>query len=138
MTCRFCNLSENEHQRVIAEHSHCVVIFSNPRLVPGHLLVIPKRHVLHLSELEADERKELFDVAITYQDRLLKVAAGCDIKQHNRPFLPESDLKVDHVHVHLIPREFEDELYQKCHRHERELFKPLISNEITNYKALLS
>jgi diadenosine tetraphosphate (Ap4A) HIT family hydrolase len=138
MGCRFCSLGESEQPRVIAELNHCVVIFSNPRLVPGHLLVIPKRHVEHLSELSKDEREEIFNTTIEYQERILKnVASGCDIKQHDRPFLPENDLKVDHLHFHLVPREFADELYQTCHRHERKLFAPLIPEEISSYSKLL-
>jgi diadenosine tetraphosphate (Ap4A) HIT family hydrolase len=106
--------------------------------MPGHLLVIPKRHVLSLSELIDAERKELLDVTIEYQEKILKhVASGCDIKQHNRPFLPENDLKVDHVHIHLQPREFEDELYLKAHIHDREIFKPLEESERESMRARL-
>ena len=98
--------------------------------MPGHLLVVPKRHVLRLSELNDVERKELFDVTISYQEKILKnIASGCDIKQHNRPFLPENDLKVDHLHIHLQPRELNDELYLKSHVHDREIFKPLTDSE---------
>lgn len=128
--CRFCDLENSENQRVLSVHSNCLVIFSNPRLMPGHLLVVPKRHVLRLSELNDVERKELFDVTISYQEKILKnIASGCDIKQHNRPFLPENDLKVDHLHIHLQPRELNDELYLKSHVHDREIFKPLTDSE---------
>lgn len=98
---------------------------------PGHLLVIPKRHVLHLSELREEERKEFFDTAITYQEKILKnVSSGCDLRQNNRPFLSESDLKVDHVHIHLQPRELQDELYLKSNVHDLEIFKPLDQAEV--------
>ncbi len=128
--CRFCNLENTEKQRVLSVHDYCLVIFSNPRLMPGHLLVIPKRHVLSLSELTDVERGELFNVTIEYQEKILKhLASGCDIKQHNRPFLKENDLKVDHVHIHLQPRDFEDELYLKSGIYDREIFKPLLDAE---------
>lgn len=114
------------------------MIFSNPRLMPGHLLIIPKRHVLHLSELADEERVELFDTSLKYQEKILKnVASGCDLKQHNRPFLPENDLKVDHVHIHLQPREFEDELYTKSQKYDREIFKPLEQDEVQKMLSLL-
>ena len=45
-------------------------MFSNPRLMEGHLLVIPKRHVEKLSELNEEERKELFDTVIEYQEKI--------------------------------------------------------------------
>ena len=137
MECRFCDIEQKEAQRVLEVLEYVTVLFSNPRLMPGHLLVIPKRHVLHLSELNEQERKELFDTTIAYQEKILKnVASGCDIKQHNRPFLPESDLKVDHAHIHLQPREFEDELYTKALVNERQIFQPLTDEEVEKYIRL--
>ncbi|MFZ1988011.1 MAG: HIT family protein [Minisyncoccia bacterium] len=138
MECRFCDIDTTGKQRVYEVRERVVVIFSNPRFMPGHLLVIPKRHVTHLSELSGEERKELFDTAIELQSRILeKAASGCDLKQHDRSFLPESDLKVNHVHLHLQPREPEDELYTEGQIHERKLFKPLLDEEVEKYKKLL-
>jgi Diadenosine tetraphosphate (Ap4A) hydrolase and other HIT family hydrolases len=106
--------------------------------MPGHLLVIPKRHVEHLHDLSLEERAELFKVVITLQQRILeRFASGCDIRQHNRPFLPENDLKVDHLHVHLQPREMEDELYQKSQRFDRKVFAPLPDGEIEEVRSKL-
>lgn len=137
MDCHFCNLPNKENTRTLEELSHTVVIFSNPRLMPGHLLVIPKRHVVHLNELNEEEREELFNTAIAYQGKILRsISSGCDLKQNNRPFLPESELKVDHVHIHLQPREFEDELYKKSQIFEKEVFKPLSQSEIGKYSEL--
>ena len=139
MECCFCNIVEEEKQRVFEVREHVVIIFSNPRLMPGHMLVIPKRHVLHLSELSQEERSELFNTAIELQDKILeKVAPGCDIRQNNRPFLPESDVKVNHVHVHLQPRTFEDELFQKCQNNEVDVFQPLLDSEMEEMKKLLT
>lgn len=91
-----------------------------------------------MNELTEEERKELFDTAIKYQEKILKkIASGCDIKQHNRPFIPENDLKVDHVHIHLQPREFEDELYTKSQKYDREIFKPLLPEEVQRMLSLL-
>jgi diadenosine tetraphosphate (Ap4A) HIT family hydrolase len=138
MECRFCDLETKETHRIVERLEHCLVIFSNPRLMPGHLLVVPKRHAVHLSDLNDSEQKELFDTAIQYQEKILNnIASGCDLKQHNRPFLPENDLKVDHVHVHLQPREFEDELYTKSQIYDREIFKPLEQEEIEKILPLL-
>ncbi|MBS3125561.1 HIT family protein [Candidatus Woesearchaeota archaeon] len=129
MNCPFCTIDKGK-TKSIQEKEHVLVVFSNPRLMPGHLLVIPKRHVERPSELNADERKELFDTAIEFQEKILtKFAKGCDISQHCRPFLPESWTKVNHVHLHLRPREFEDELYQKSQKGEKDLWKDLPQDE---------
>lgn len=112
---------------------------SNPRLMPHHLLVIPIRHAERLIDLTVDEMKELFETSIEYQELIIKkVATGCDITQHLRPFLPESEVKVDHVHLHLRPRTFEDELYKKSQIFERDIFNKATPKELDQTLKLFS
>ncbi|HRZ30337.1 MAG TPA: HIT family protein [Candidatus Paceibacterota bacterium] len=121
--CPFCRILESKKERVIEEGKLVFVIFSNPRLMKGHLLVIPKRHVEKPSCLNAQERKELFDTLLSYQDKILsQFSSGCDIRQNCRPFQKQSDLKVNHVHFHLQPRELFDELYEKVQKFETNIF----------------
>lgn len=137
MDCPFCNI-EKEKTRIIKEGKHVFVVFSNPRLVEGHLLVIPKRHVEKVSELGEEERKELLDTVIEFQEKILsKFSSGCDIRQNYRPFQKQDGIKVNHLHVHLQPREFKDELYQKSQIFERKLFKKLSDEEIKKFTKLL-
>jgi len=102
----------------------------------GHVLVIPKRHVEKLSELSKEEREELLNETITIEEKLLTKVSGVDISQHYRPFIPENPLKVDHLHVHLRPRELNDELYEKVQIYEKTIFAPLTEEEIGEYKTL--
>jgi len=105
----------------------------------GHLLVIPKRHVEKLQELNTNERKEVFDTTLEYQNKIIEnVASGCDIRQHYRPFLSENDTKVDHAHIHLHPRKFEDELYTKSQQYESVLHKKLPDKEVEGVLNLLT
>lgn len=136
MNCRFCTIINDETERIIAYRDHCFVLLSNPRLVPGHLLVIPRRHVERPSELSADEQKNIFDTVLEFQDYILEnVSSGCDMWQHCKPFLPESRLKVNHVHFHLLPREFQDELYVQTQK-EDEIFVDLSDKERDHFLAL--
>ena len=129
MSCPFCDRT-NEKHRILVEKEHCFVMLSNPRLTPGHLLVIPKRHVEKPSEMNDAERREVFDTVIEYQDKITaRYATGCDVRQNYRPFLKESSVKVDHVHYHLLPRELEDEMYKKTQGPTHELFQPLTDEE---------
>lgn len=129
MDCRFCTIINDETEHVVAYRRHCFVLLSNPRLVPGHLLVIPRRHVEQPSELSEEERKDFFDTMLEYQDYILAhVAPGCDMRQHCKPFLPESRLKVNHVHVHLLPRTFQDEIYIHTQKND-ELFTEMTNQE---------
>ena len=123
-TCPFCSI-DKERQRVLMECIYVYVMPSNPRLTLHHLLVIPKRHILYPSELRPEERQELFDTVIWFQARILTSlpGMGCDVRQNLRPFLPEDDVKVDHIHWHLLPRTREDEIYLKTQVHEKDLFE---------------
>jgi len=137
MDCPFCHINE-EKTRLIKNGKNIFVIFSNPGLMEGHLLVIPKRHVEKLSELSKDEKEELFNLVIEYQEKILKnIAPGCDIRQHYRPFLKQSKSKVNHLHIHLQPRKFDDELYKKCQIYHEDVFKELIEEEVNRISKLL-
>ena len=57
MECPFCNIN-SEKTRIVKDKEFVRVIFSNPRLMSGHLLIVPKRHVEKTSELNEEEQKE--------------------------------------------------------------------------------
>ncbi len=136
MNCRFCTIINEETERIVAYREHCFVLLSNPRLVPGHLLVIPRRHVERPGELNEEEQKNFFDTVLEFQEYILSdIASGCDMRQHCKPFLPESRLKVNHVHMHLLPREFQDELYMQTQK-EGEVFTELSDQERNHFLTL--
>lgn len=138
MDCPFCTINPERNVQV-HDGKHVSVVFSNPRLMPGHLLVIPKRHVEKISELNHEERSELFDTTIAFQEKVLsRIAKGCDIRQHYRPFQKQEDIKVNHLHVHLLPRELFDELYEKSQKFETEIFKRPDEKEMTEITKILS
>ena len=139
MDCPFCEIIEKNTERIIRQTEHTFTVLSDPRLMPGHLLVIPKRHIQRLSELDEQERVEMLDEVAILEDIILNnVAPGCDISQHFRPFIPQGRLKVDHLHIHLRPRAFEDELYKKVQIYEKEVFQELPADEFQKYKTLFS
>jgi len=138
MDCSFCNIN-SEKTRILKEKKFVRVIFSNPRLMPGHLLIIPKRHVEKISELNKEEQKELFETIIEFQEKILnKIASGCDIRINYRPFQKQDNLKVNHLHVHLHPRELFDELYEKCQIFEKDVFQNLSPEELDKLFKILS
>jgi diadenosine tetraphosphate (Ap4A) HIT family hydrolase len=105
----------------------------------GHILVIPKRHVEKLSKLTKEERSDLFEEVINLQEKILKnIAPGCDICEHYRPFIPDNKLKVSHLHIHLRPRELNDELYKKVQINEKDVFQDIEDKEWEKYKELLN
>ena len=105
--------------------------------MPGHFLIIPKRHVERLSELTKEERQDLLEEVTYLQEKIIaKLAPGCDVCQHYRPFIPDNKLKVSHLHFHLRPRKLDDELYLKVQIHEKEMFKSVEEGEVEKYRVI--
>lgn len=133
--CPFCDIAKED--RILKEGRFAYVIFSNPRLMPGHLLVIPKRHVYQLTELIKEEKEEIFDFLVEFQDKIInKLSAGCDIRLNFKPYVKNSTTHVNHMHFHLLPRESQDELQQKAEQHKDPLYKILSEEEKTQLTSL--
>lgn len=136
MKCPFCKIDTTK-TKILKKSKHYYIALSNPRLVLGHLLVIPNRHVEKLSELKKQEKQEILDGVIALEEKVLeKFSTGCDIKTHYRPFLKENWDKVNHLHFHVQPREFEDELYKKSQIHEKKIWKNLPKKEKDKFVKL--
>jgi len=132
--CPFCSPKD----RVLKENKQAQVILSNPHKVPGHLLVLPKRHVEKPWELTKDELTGIFDLIFEIEQKILgKLGDGVDIRQNYRPFLQQNDLKVDHVHFHIIPRSLEDYIYKVSEQYETQLFADLDQAEAKAVEDLL-
>jgi diadenosine tetraphosphate (Ap4A) HIT family hydrolase len=134
--CPFCKPKD----RVLKENEHAVVLLSNPRKVPGHFLVVPKRHITEPWLLTSEELTSIFKLIFFVEQRLLKsgLGTGVDIRQNYRPFLTQSRLKVDHVHFHVYPRSNEDYLYQVSEKYETDLFAELDDLERKEVEKLLT
>jgi histidine triad (HIT) family protein len=122
--CPFCRVlsgvdSERNTQSDIVWRDERTAALISPKWWPenhGHVLVVPVTHVENLYEV-ADP--DLCAVAATTKRIAiaLKEAYGCDgvsTRQHNEP---AGNQDVWHLHVHVFPRYFGDELYQ---RHEEQ------------------
>ena len=127
--CPFCTTAR-EDNRILKEGEHFYVIFSNPRIMPGHLLVIPKRHVTRLVELSAEEKKEFLDLLIEFEEKILeKLSTGCDIRQSYKPYVPNGNISVHHFHFHLYPRKENDEFHKVIDPHQKLLYRDLPDEE---------
>lgn len=132
--CPFCKPKD----RVLKENAHAQVVLSNPRKVPGHFLVIPKRHVEKPWELSHDELNDIFDLIFFIEQKIIgKLGDGCDVRQNYRPFMPQSQLKINHVHFHVIPRALYDYIYKVSEKYETDLFAELDDLERKEVAKLL-
>lgn len=136
--CPFCDI-QKEKERILKEGTFSYVLFSNPRLMPGHLLVIPKRHIGgRIADLTKEEREEIFDFLSEFQTKILeRLSSGCDIRQNFKPYVKNSNTHVNHMHWHLHPREFEDELHHAVDPHRKPLYRVLSEQEKEQMNDLL-
>jgi histidine triad (HIT) family protein len=133
--CVFC---DKRNLYVIRESENTISFLSKNYLLKGHCLVIPKNHYENILDMPKDILIELIEEVCEIKKLLIEKfgAKGIDIRQNYRPFLEESKYKVDHIHFHLIPRELEDELYQKSMIYEKEIFKELDEEEVKELKEV--
>lgn len=132
--CPFCNSQE----RVLKENDLAQVILSNPHKVPGHFLVMPKRHIEQPWKLTKKELSAIFDLIFFVEQRIVgKLGDGVDIRQNYRPFKKQDDLKVNHVLFHVLPRSENDYLYQVSEQYEKDLFADLDPTEAAAVAKLL-
>lgn len=132
--CPFCQPKE----RVLKENELAQVVLSDPRKVPGHFLVMPKRHVEKPWELTNDELVNIFELIFFVEKKLIgTLGDGADIKQNYRPFQPQSRLKADHIVFHVYPRSLHDYLYKVSEIYETDLFADLDDGERAAVSKLL-
>ena len=132
--CPFCNPEE----RVLKQNDRANVLLSDPHKVPGHILVMPKRHVEKPWELTHEELTDIFDLIFFVEQRLVdKLGEGVDIRQNYRPYLKQDDLKVNHLTFHVIPRSPDDYLYTVSEKYEEDLFADLDAAEAKAVGELL-
>jgi histidine triad (HIT) family protein len=106
--CLFCSITAGDTPADVVLETPDIVAFLDHRpLFPGHTLVMPRRHVETLRDLDNTTRDVLFAevqrVAAAVQDAMH--AAGSFVAMNN--VVSQS---VPHLHVHVVPRNRKDGL----------------------------
>ncbi len=118
--CLFCLIVEGvENEKVDTKQND--IIFSNHFVTafvssqwwpnnPGHVIIIPNKHVENVYDLDLELTKEIHkvvkEVAIAFK-KLYK-AQGTSLRQHNEP---AGNQDIWHYHINIFPRYKEDNLY---------------------------
>lgn len=100
--CQFCAIAHGEATaHVVLKTEHVVAFLDVRPLFPGHVLVIPRRHLQNLEELPDKLLVPLYgavrDVAGAVRTGL--GAGGAFVATNNRV-----SQSVAHLHVHVVPR----------------------------------
>jgi histidine triad (HIT) family protein len=108
--CIFCKINSNEIPAyIIYENDNLKVILDAFPSTKGHVLIIPKKHVENIFELDEEIGAEIFKIAIQIskimKNELGNDCEGLNIIQNNGELAGQT---VNHFHMHLIPRKKND------------------------------
>ena len=117
------NITIKKDLVVLASKGAYITVNLKP-VVPGHLLVIPRRDAPRLRDLSAEDTAELFLLARRAQ-ALVERHFGADSSTLAVQDGAAAGQTVSQVHVHVLPRKEgdfarNDEVYDRLHRHEEE------------------
>ena len=81
----------------------------------GHVLVIPNRHIENIYDLTPEIAVYVYELARQVALALKTVydCPGTSTRQHNEP---AGDQDVWHFHLHVFPRYYDDQLYERTHQ----------------------
>ncbi len=105
--CLFCSLlkaTEDKKNLVLVRTVHHAVILNRYPYNNGHLMIVPKRHIAHIAQLNFREKREFFEVLIRMQRALQKAMRphgfnlGMNISDVAGAGIP------GHLHWHIVPR----------------------------------
>ena len=101
--CIFCKISKGEilSAKVYEDANFFAFLDINP-VLDGHLLIIPKKHVVWMQEADDETISGIFKLTKKLM-LAVKNGTGCDYVQ-----VSVAGTDVPHFHVHLIPRYFND------------------------------
>ncbi len=114
--CMFCDYKNNEKGTIIFQNEHCVCIELNDDVLIGSCIVIPKRHVAAMFDLDPEEwaaTKLLADQTKAYLDERYRpdgYNVGWNIGR-------VAGQEVFHAHMHIIPRYADEPLAGNGIRH---------------------
>jgi bis(5'-adenosyl)-triphosphatase len=99
--CPFC--SDKINPSVFYEEGDYKAIYNIAPVLPGHSLIIPKKHITSLMDLSSEEMALFFDVARKTL-RILMKAFSTDAFDWSIQEKPEAGQTIEHLHLHIVPR----------------------------------
>lgn len=103
----FCPFCELQDERVIFKNRSSFAILDIYPVTRGHTLIIPKRHILKLEDLNEDEILDVFDSYIKVKNGLEKFLKP-DGFNFGLNLGEAAGQSIEHIHFHLIPRYWND------------------------------
>lgn len=102
MSCPYCTLPEIQDRKIV-ENELAFAFLGNMPIVPGHTLVVPKRHVAKYEKLTEEEMRAIEDLRVKMLGALSKTfeSVGFNFAWNDEKIAGQS---VPHFHLHILPR----------------------------------
>lgn len=103
MGCIFCKVVNKEIPAEIIYEGEDVIAFRDIHpIAPAHILIIPKRHIASVNELEDSDKELISEIILTAK----KIAKDLQISEKGYKLLirtgSDGGQEVPHLHLHLI------------------------------------
>ena len=113
MSCIFCTLDKSKRENTILEETtYFYVIPTVGSLVVGYVLILCKRHIYSMAELNNKEQKEYEDLIEKYRNIFKSIYKKYPIVfEHGSPNI-ENKTKansIDHAHTHIVNYQYKNE-----------------------------
>jgi histidine triad (HIT) family protein len=103
--CSFCEIvnREDPDAREIYRDADTIAFFPTEPAVLGHTMVIPRRHVADIWEIDRELAERVTDTTLLIADAIREAlnSDGLNVIQSNGHAASQS---VMHLHVHVVPR----------------------------------
>lgn len=107
-SCVFCEIAAGrEPAAIVFEDEHCVAFLDRRPVFHGHTLLVPREHFDTLPDVPPPLLTPLF-ATVQLLERALEAGLGADgswVAVNTRV-----SQSVPHVHIHVVPRKFQDGL----------------------------
>ena len=106
-SCIFCQLHRPDLNRIMQENETFYVRYDNFPAAPGHVEIVPKRHVESFFDLTPGELQDAYAPILAARERITEESRpdGFTIGVNEGRAAGRT---VDHLHIHVIPRHFGD------------------------------
>lgn len=102
--CPFCDMPAHENSLVVAASDTMYAVLNRHPYNPGHLMVVPRRHVADLTDLTSAESVELVDVTRQALRALRTVGRPQSFNVGLNLGLAAGASVAAHLHQHVVPR----------------------------------
>jgi len=103
--CKFCEIINGKEDYKIWENNNFIAVLDIMPAKTGHIMIIPKKHIGDIFDLEEQLFSELFQTAKKLSEPLKKAMNA------KRIGMVITGFAIPHAHLHLIPLHKSNELF---------------------------